>query len=166
MIPPVPDVVLAPEPGFLLFLPPLLYIAAFDTSIRDVRALLRPILSLAVGLVLATAAGGGGAVHALLPDSAGRPPSRSVRSSRRRTRWRPALSRGLGVPRRLVTLLEGESLFNDATALVVYRAALAAVATAAFSPERRRAPFVLGGVRRRAGRARGREGPSPGCGGA
>ena len=50
----MPDIVLAPELVFLLFLPPLLYIAAFDTAIRDIRAMLRPIISLAVGLVLAT----------------------------------------------------------------------------------------------------------------
>ena len=56
LIPGGPDVELAPDLVFLLFLPPLLYIAAFNTSIRDVRAYLRPILSLAVGLVLATTA--------------------------------------------------------------------------------------------------------------
>src|ERR1051326_3701725 len=54
LIPQVPDVVLAPELAFLLFLPPLLYSAAFDTSLRDLRVHLRPILSLAIGLVLAT----------------------------------------------------------------------------------------------------------------
>src|SRR5688572_30619268 len=67
LIPGVPDVVLAPDLVFLLILPPLLYIAAFDTAIRDVRALLRPILSLAVGLALATTAAVAVVVHAVLP---------------------------------------------------------------------------------------------------
>src|ERR687886_1376041 len=53
LLPQVPDVVLAPDLAFLLFLPPLLYSAVCDTSIRDVRAHLQPILSLAIGLVLA-----------------------------------------------------------------------------------------------------------------
>jgi monovalent cation/hydrogen antiporter len=134
LIPAVPDVRLAPELAFLLFLPPLLYIAAFDTSIRDVRAQLRPILSLAVGLVLATTVAVAVLVHALLPDL-GWPiafalgaivsPPDAVAAA--------AVFRGIGVPRRLVTILEGESLFNDATALVAYQAALAAAATATFS---------------------------------
>src|SRR5688500_5341093 len=68
LAPAVPDVGLAPELVFLLFLPPLLYIAAFDTAIRDVRALLRPIVSLAVGLVLATMAAVAVVVHAVLPE--------------------------------------------------------------------------------------------------
>src|SRR4051794_39572144 len=65
---PVPDVVLAPDLVFLLFLPPLIYIAAFDTAVRDVRTLLRPIVSLAFGLVLATAAVVAAVLHAVLPD--------------------------------------------------------------------------------------------------
>jgi monovalent cation/hydrogen antiporter len=67
LVPAVPDVVLAPDLVFLLFLPPLLYAAAYDTSIRDVRANLRPILSLAVGLVLATTGAVAVVVHAVLP---------------------------------------------------------------------------------------------------
>lgn len=59
---------LAPDLAFLLFLPPLLYSAAFDTSIRDVRAHLQPILSLAVGLVLATTGVVAVLVHTLLPE--------------------------------------------------------------------------------------------------
>jgi CPA1 family monovalent cation:H+ antiporter len=135
LIPAGPRVRLDPDLVFLLFVPPLVYIAAFDTSIRDVRALLRPILSLAVGLVLATTAAVALLVHLLLPDL-GWPmafvlgaivsPSDAVAAT--------AIFRGLGVPRRLVTLLEAESLFNDATALVIYRAGLVAMATAAFSP--------------------------------
>src|SRR5215207_3307044 len=54
LVPGVPKIELAPELVFLFFLPPLLYIAAFNTSVRDIRAGLGPILSLAVGLVLLT----------------------------------------------------------------------------------------------------------------
>ena len=68
LLPQVPDIVLAPDLAFLLFLPPLLYSAAFDTSIRDVRAHLQPILSLAIGLVLATTAAVAVLVHTLLPE--------------------------------------------------------------------------------------------------
>src|SRR3954469_3620523 len=68
LAPAVPDVVLAPDLVFLLFLPPLIYIAAFDTAIRDIRVLLRPIISLAFGLVIATAAAVAAALHAVVPE--------------------------------------------------------------------------------------------------
>ncbi|OAI39535.1 hypothetical protein AYO38_01460 [bacterium SCGC AG-212-C10] len=134
LIPQMPSVELEPDLVFLLFLPPLLYFAAFNTSIREVRAELRPILSLAVGLVLATTAAVAVIAHALIPEldwptafvlgAIVSPPDAVAATS---------IFRGLGVPRRLVTVLEGESLFNDATALVAYRAALAITATATFS---------------------------------
>ena len=134
LIPAVPDVRLAPELVFLLFLPPLLYIAAFNTSIRDARALLRPILSLAVGLVLVTTIAVAALTHALLPEL-GWPAAFALGAivSPPDAVAATAVFRALGVPRKIVTLLESESLFNDATALVIYRAALAAIATAAFS---------------------------------
>jgi monovalent cation/hydrogen antiporter len=147
LLPFVPDVELAPELVFVLFLPPLLYIAAFDTSIRDVRAQLPSILSLAVGLVLATTAMVAVVTHAIAPEF-GWPlafalgaivsPPDAVAAK--------ALLRGLGVPRRVVTLLESESLFNDASALVTYQAALAAAATAAFSPVDAGVDFVVKGL--------------------
>ena len=125
---------LAPDLAFLLFLPPLLYSAAFDTSIRDVRAHLQPILSLAIGLVLATTAAVAVLVHTLLPEL-GWPLAFALGAivSPPDAVAAVAVFRGLGVPRRLVTVLEGESLFNDATALVAYQTALAAAATATFS---------------------------------
>jgi Na+/H+ antiporter len=134
LLPVVPDVRLAPELVFLLFLPPLLYIAAFDTSIRDVRALLRKIVSLAVGLVLATTVAVAVVAHELVPDL-GWPAAFALGAivSPPDAVAAAAVFRRLGVPAKLVTLLEGESLFNDATALVAYRAALAAMATATFS---------------------------------
>src|SRR5919202_5632264 len=147
LIPAVPNVELAPELVFLLFLPPLLYIAGFDTSPREVRAQLPSILSLAVGLVLATTLAVAVVAHALLPEL-GWPlafalgaivsPPDAVAAT--------AVLKGLGVPRRLVTLLESESLFNDATALVAYQAALAALVTASFSPSEVVVRFVIAGV--------------------
>jgi CPA1 family monovalent cation:H+ antiporter len=146
-IPAVPNVELAPELVFLLFLPPLLYIAGFETSIREVRAQLTPILSLAVGLVLFTIALVAVAAHALVPGlswplaftlGAIVSPPDAVAAT--------ALLRGLGVPRRVVTLLEGESLFNDATALVAYQTALAAAVSSVFSPSGAALQFVWAGV--------------------
>src|SRR6476661_861728 len=131
LIPIVPDIRLTPELVFFLFLPPLVYRAAFTTSILDFRVLLQPILSLAVGLVLATTVVVAVVLHALMPEL-GWPlafafgaivsPPDAVAAA--------AVFRGLGVPLRMVTLLEGESLINDATALVAYRAAVAALAVA------------------------------------
>jgi monovalent cation/hydrogen antiporter len=131
LIPAVPDITLTPELVFILFLPPLVYRAAFTTSIRDFRVLLQPILSLAIGLVLVTIFVVATLLHAVMPEL-GWPvafafgaivsPSDAVAAA--------AVFRGLGVPRKVVTLLEGESLINDGTALVAYRAALGAIAVA------------------------------------
>jgi monovalent cation/hydrogen antiporter len=147
LTPAVPEVNLAPDLIFLLFLPPLIYIGGFETSPRDIKAQLRPILSLAVGLVLASMLLVGLVAHWLLP-SLGWPaafalgallaPTDAVAAT--------ALLRQTGAPRRVVTLLESESLFNDATALVAYQAALAAAATAAFSPAEAGARLVVAAV--------------------
>lgn len=136
LIPGVPDVQLTPELVFLLFLPPLVYRAAFTTSIRDFRALFRPILSLAVGLVLATMTVVAVVLHALMPEL-GWPlafafgaivsPPDAVAAA--------AVFRGLGVSRKVVSLLEGESLINDATALVALGAALGAASMAVTAGE-------------------------------
>ena len=68
LTPGVPQVALAPELIFLLFLPPLVYIAGFNSSIREIKTQLRPILSLAVGLVVASTLLVGVIAHALIPD--------------------------------------------------------------------------------------------------
>jgi CPA1 family monovalent cation:H+ antiporter len=150
LIPSVPSIQLAPDLVFLFFLPPLLYITAFDIAIRDVRANLRSILSLAVGLALATTVAVAAVVHLLMPQI-GWPvafalgaivsPPDAVAAA--------AVFRHLDVPRRIATLLEDESLFNDATALVAYQAAIAAMTTATFSLPKASATFIvvgLGGV--------------------
>jgi CPA1 family monovalent cation:H+ antiporter len=146
LLPIVPDIPLDPNLALLLFLPPLLYSAAFSTSIRDFRVLLRPILSLAVGLVLVTTAVVAVLLHTLLPGvgwaaafafGAIVSPPDAVAAV--------AVFRGLGVPRQIVTLLEGESLVNDATALVTYRTAVGAMAVAVTAGETS-VRFVVVGV--------------------
>lgn len=126
-LPGVPEVHLHPEVVLLGLLPPLLYAAAIQTSLVDFNANRRPILLLSVGLVVFTTVGVGAVVHALLPGLGWAPalaigavvaPPDAVAAT--------AIARRIGLPRRLVTILEGESLLNDATALVALRTAIAA----------------------------------------
>jgi Na+/H+ antiporter len=133
-VPGLPDFELPPDIVLLGFLPPLLYSAAFFTSLRDLRANVLPIGLLAIGLVGATTLIVGVVAHWAiegLPWSAAFvlgavvSPTDPIAAT--------SISRRLGVPRRLVTVIEGESLVNDATALVLYRVAVAAVLTGAFS---------------------------------
>jgi monovalent cation/hydrogen antiporter len=125
---------LEPEIVFLLFLPPLLYVAAFFTSIRDFRANAKPILSLAIGLVLATTAGVAIVAKALVPDlSWGAAFALGAIVSPPDAVAATTILRQLHVPRSVVTVLEGESLLNDATGLVAYRFAVAATLTGTFS---------------------------------
>jgi len=146
-IPGLPRVTLDPEIVFLLFLPPLLFRAAYATSWRDFRANLRPIGLLAVGLVLVTTVAVAVAAHlaAGLPWAAAFvlgavvSPTDAIAAT--------AIAQRLGVPRRIVTILEGESLVNDATGIVAYRVAAAVAAgTIAFSPVVAGAQFLIGAV--------------------
>jgi Na+/H+ antiporter len=146
-IPGLPTVELAPDVVFLLFLPPILFGAGFFTSIRDLRANRRPIGLLAVGLVLFSTAVVAVVAHALVPDlgwaaafalGAIVAPPDAVAAT--------AIFERLGVPRRVVTILEGESLLNDATALVTYRFAVLAAVGGTFSLAQAGATFVLAGV--------------------
>lgn len=125
-VPGPPPLKLNPEMVLLFVLPPLLYPAALFTSWRDFRANLTPILWLAIGLVLVTTLAIGVVAHELggLPWAAAfalgaivSPPDAVAAT---------AISKRLRLPRRIVTILEGESLVNDATALVAYRFAVAA----------------------------------------
>jgi CPA1 family monovalent cation:H+ antiporter len=122
---------LRPRPELLLvvLLPPLLYAAALKSSAIDIRHEIGPIVSLSVGLVLVTTVAVGLALHAAVPDiplaaamalGAIVAPPDAVAAV--------AVTRRAGLPRRAVTVLEGESLFNDATALVALRVSVAAVA--------------------------------------
>jgi monovalent cation/hydrogen antiporter len=125
-VPGIPDVRLSSELVLYGLLPPLLYAAALSTSLLDVRAQRGAILSLSVGLVLFTALGVGVVAWWLLPipfavavalGAIVAPPDAVAATS---------VARRIGLPRRITTLLEGESLLNDATALVTLRTALAA----------------------------------------
>jgi CPA1 family monovalent cation:H+ antiporter len=129
-LPFVPDLQLTPDLVLVGLLPPLLYTAAIRTSLVDFKANKRSILSLSVGLVIFTTFGVALVVWWLLPVSfaiavalgAVVAPPDAVAAS--------AVARRTGMPRRIVTILEGESLFNDATALVSLRTAIAATAGA------------------------------------
>ena len=150
LVPGVPRVEIDPDAIFLIVLPPLLYIAAYFTPVRGLRANFGVISSLAVALVLVSAVAVATAARALIP---GMP-------------WPVALALGaivappdaiaaaavasrLAVPRRIITILEGESLVNDATALTLYGLALTTALGHAFSPATAVLTFggaTLGGI--------------------
>jgi Na+/H+ antiporter len=123
----VPDFELTPEIVLIGLLPPLLYAAAIRTSLIDFKANLRPIALLSIGLVLFTTVVVGFLVSSLLdvPLAVGfalgavvAPPDAVAAT---------AIARRVGLPRRVVTILEGESLVNDATAIVTLRTSIAAI---------------------------------------
>lgn len=133
LVPQVPQVQLNPDLVLLLFLPPLLFAAAYEMSWRELSRHKRAISQLAIGLVLVTVLAVGFTIHALLPGlpwavafvlGAILSPTDAVAAS--------AIARHLGLPRSIVAIIEGESLVNDASALVAYRFAVAAVCTGAF----------------------------------
>ncbi|MCE9603481.1 MAG: Na+/H+ antiporter [Planctomycetia bacterium] len=134
-IPGLPDIEFDSETVLLVFLPPLLYAASWQMPSRDFRENLRPISMLAVGLVVATTLAVAALTHYYIADmpwslafalGALVAPPDAVAAT--------AVTRHVPLPRRLVTILEGESLVNDATGLVLYRVAVAAAVTGTFSP--------------------------------
>jgi Na+/H+ antiporter len=130
-IPNAPRLEVAPDSILLLVLPPIVYLAAFFTPIRSFRADIGDIVSLAIGLVLASTVAAAGIAFALVPGmtvpialalgAIVSPPDEVAAL---------AVMERLAVPRRLIALLQGESLLNDATALTVYRVALSAAVAA------------------------------------
>src|SRR3954452_10814158 len=149
-VPGVPPITLSPDLVSLLLLPPILFGAGYSTPIRDFKANARPIALLGVGLVVFTTVVVGLVTKALVPEmplaaafalGAIVAPPDAVAAT--------AIFRRLGVPRRIVTILEGESLVNDATALIAYRFAVTAAITGIFSLADAGVSFVavaLGGV--------------------
>ena len=133
-VPNLPELPLDPQFILALVLPPILYQAALLTSWRDFKINIRPIGLLAIGLVIVTTLAVGAAFKMLVPDvpwaaafvlgAIVSPPDAVAATT--------ILSR-LNIPRRVVTILEGESLVNDASGLVIYKFAVAAVMTGAFS---------------------------------
>jgi len=145
-IPGIPEIELDPDIVLLVFLPPLLYAAAFFSNLRELRDHWRPISLLAIGLVVVTTAAVAAVAHWVVgldwpvafvlgaivsPTDAVAPAT---------------ILRRLGVPRRVVTIVEGENLTNDWTALVTYKFAVAAVVTGSFSLWSAGPEFVLTGV--------------------
>ena len=150
LIPGIPEVELEPELVFFGVLPPLLYGAAFFTSLRDLRANTRSISLLAIGLVAATSVGVAVVAHELVE---GLPWSSAFVLGAIVSPTDPlaatAIARRLGVPRTLVAVVEGEALVNDGTGLVLYRVAVAAVVTGSVSAMEAGGLFVftaLGGI--------------------
>lgn len=128
LIPGLPVIALQPDIVFLLFLPPLLYAAAWNTSWRDFKANKRPIALAAFGLVLFTTVTIGAVAHALIPGMSWplsfllgaivSPPDAVAATS---------VTKGLGLQPKILAILEGESLVNDASGLIAYKYAIAAV---------------------------------------
>jgi monovalent cation/hydrogen antiporter len=133
MIPGIPQIRLDPNFVFIIFLPPLLYSAAWYTSWHDFWRMRRPIGFLAFGLVLLTATAVAYVAHNLIPNfplalgfllgGIVSPPDAVAASS---------VLEHLKIPKRVTTILEGESLVNDASSLIIFRFALAALVTGKF----------------------------------
>jgi CPA1 family monovalent cation:H+ antiporter len=133
-VPGMPSLALPPDVVLVAVLPPLLYSSAFFTSLRELRANVRPISALALGLVVLTMGAVALVAHWAVDDmswatafvlGAVVAPTDPIAAT--------AIMRRLGVPRRIVTVVEGEALVNDGTALVLYRVAVAAAVSGAFS---------------------------------
>ncbi|MFZ5972530.1 MAG: Na+/H+ antiporter [Bacteroidota bacterium] len=133
LTPGLPRLEIDPDVVFLIFLPPVLYAAAWTTSWPDFKAASRPISLLAIGCVLFTTTMVAVVAHYFIPDFGWAesfvlgaiisPPDAVAATS---------ATKGLSIPRRIITVLEGESLVNDATGLIAYRYAIAATATGTF----------------------------------
>ena len=133
-VPGVPTIELPPEVVLVALLPPLLYSSAFFTSLRELRTNVRPIGALAIGLVVLTTCAVAVVAHLAIDDmswtaafvlGAAVAPTDPIAAT--------AIMRRLEVPRRIVTVVEGESLVNDGTALVLYRVAVVAAVSGTFS---------------------------------
>src|SRR3954447_12679855 len=133
-VPGIPEVHLDPDVVLVVFLPPLLYGAAFFANLNDMRSNLRGLTLSSVGLVLATMTAVAVVAHELIP---GMPWGAAFALGAVVSPTDPLagamIMRHLGVPRRLVSTAEGEGLFNDATALVAYRVAVVAVVSGGYS---------------------------------
>lgn len=133
VIPGLPVITLDPDVVFLIFLPPVLYAAAWNTSWPEFKESIRPISLLAVGCVLFTMLIVAMAAHYFIPDfgwaesfvlGAIVSPPDAVAAT--------AATKGLKIPKKIITILEGESLVNDATGLIAYRYAIVAAGSGSF----------------------------------
>lgn len=150
LMPAVPKIHMPPQVVLFGVLPPLLYSAAFFTSLRDLRANRRPIGLLSIGLVACTTVGVAVIAHALITAltwpaafvlGAVVSPTDPIAST--------SIAERLGIPHRIVAIIEGESLVNDGSALVIYRFAVIAAVAGSFSLLHASAAFVwsvVGGI--------------------
>ena len=149
-IPGLPAIELNPEVIFLLFLPPILYDAASHTSWHDFKAEIRPISTLAITLVFVTTTAVAAACYFVIPGftwplafvlgAIVSPPDAAAATS---------IIKGMGLNKKVLTILEGESLVNDASALIAYRIAITAIGTGAFALSQAGIDFtvlLLGGI--------------------
>jgi monovalent cation/hydrogen antiporter len=145
-MPGVPSVELAPDLVLLIFLPPLLYGAAFFTSLRDLRAKARPIALLSIGVVFVTMVAVAVLAHELIGLGWAESFVLGAIVSPTDAVAPAEIMRRLGAPRRLLTVIEGENLTNDWTALTLYSVAVAAVVSGTFSLGEATLRFVLSGL--------------------
>ncbi|MBP9092027.1 Na+/H+ antiporter [bacterium] len=150
MAPNIPPVHLEPDAVFFIFLPPLLYLDAYNTSWRQLKDVGELVTIQAVGLVLATVGAVALAIHTVVPGipwtaalafGAIVSPTDAVAAS--------AIAKEVKLPKRLMEIIKGESLTNDATGLVAYQFAVAAVVTGAFSLQEAGTRFLyvaIGGI--------------------
>jgi len=147
--PGLPELTLPPDVVLIGILPPLLYSAAFNTGLRELRRNLRPISLLAIGLVVLTMVGVAAVAHYAIGLSWAAGFVLGAVVSPTDPLAATAIARRFGVPRRAVAIIEGESLVNDGTALVLFKFAVAAVVTGSFSLLDASVSFVwsvLGGI--------------------
>ncbi|HEY7622157.1 MAG TPA: Na+/H+ antiporter [Solirubrobacteraceae bacterium] len=146
-LPGMPDVQLNPDLVLVIVLPPLLYAAAFFSSLRDLRDNLGQISMLAVGAVIATMVAVAVVAHAVVDGMSWEAafvlgavvsPTDAVAAT--------AIASRVGAPSRFVTIIEGESLVNDSTALVAYKFAVAAAVSGSFSLATASGRFVLNAI--------------------
>ena len=147
-VPGIPHITLEPDLVLLVFLPPLLFAAAFETPLRDLRTNVWPIARLSIGLVIITTVVVAAVAQALVPGmgwaaaftlGAIVAPTDALAAT-------TSVFRRLGVPRVVQTLIEGEALFNDASALILYRAAAAVALGASFALGDTLGRFVVAGI--------------------
>jgi Na+/H+ antiporter len=144
-VPGIPDVQLDPDMVLVIFLPPLLYAAAFFSSLRDLRDNLASISLLSIGLVIATMVGVAVVAHEVI-DAMSWQAAFVLGAVVSPTDPASAIAARIGAPRRYVTIVEGEALVNDSTALVAYKFAVAAAVSGSFALAEAGGRFVLNAV--------------------
>jgi monovalent cation/hydrogen antiporter len=145
-VPGVPELTLDPDVVLLIFLPPLLYGAAFFTSLRDLRRNARPIALLSIGVVAVTMVAVAVIAHEAIGLGWGESFVLGAIVSPTDAVAPAEILRRLGAPHRLLTVIEGENLTNDWTALILYRVAVAAVVSGSFSLWEAGLRFVWSGL--------------------